>query len=128
MRRFQESAAGQLFALAVALPLGAGALNTWSSEGSGMVWIIASIFAGIILVMFGLGSAVGEFDTQALWAILVLPPALLLYTPIAGLASTVPVIRVAMAFAAVILLGTACRPTSFAVRFASRRRAVTHSG
>jgi hypothetical protein len=127
MKHFLESTSGRLLTLAVALPLATGASTTWSPEGLGMVFIIASIFAGIMLAFVGIGSAVGEFDSEALWAILVLPPALLLYTPAVSLASTFPMIRVAMAMAAVILLGMSWRSILSSLRVASPRRATIHS-
>ena len=125
MKRFQESAAGRFLIAAVVLPLATGTSATWSPEGSGMMWIIASIFAGIILALVGIGLAVGEFDREAAAAILFLPPALLLYIPLVGLAASAPVVRVAMGLVAGTLLAVAWHDF-VPLRFTSSRHATTH--
>ena len=126
MKRFEQSVAGRLLILAVALPLAAGTSATWDSAGHGMAWIIASIFAGILLSFVGIGLAIGEYDREAVAAVLFLPPALLLYTPLVGLAASVPVVRVAMGLVAGLLLATVWHATAPQLRFSSPRH-VTRS-
>jgi hypothetical protein len=127
MKRFQESAAGRILAVAVALPLAAGALVTMTPEGSGVVWIIASVFAGIVLGIIGVGLAVEEYAGAAVGALLFLPPALLLYTPIVAFGGGSPVVRVVMGFTAATLLLLAVGQASFRMRWASSPRASTRS-
>jgi hypothetical protein len=127
MKRFQESAAGRLLAIAVALPLAAGAVATMTPNGSGVVWIIASVFAGIVLGIIGVGLAVEEFAGAAVAALLFLPPALLLYTPLVAFSGGMPVVRVLMGFAAATLIVLAVGQVSFRPRFASSPRTTTRS-
>jgi hypothetical protein len=127
MKRFEQSVAGRLLTLAVALPLTVATMATWSSKGYGMVWIIASIFAAIILSLLGIGLAIGEYDREAVAAVLFLPPALLLYTPLVGIASGVSVVRVAMGMVAGVLLATIWHDTAPQLRFASPRNVTTRS-
>jgi hypothetical protein len=83
------------------------------------VWVIASVFASIILGLVGIGLAVEEFGREALVAVLFLPPALLLYTPLVGVASAMPVVRLAMGLAAVMFFGAASAPWFSQLRLAS---------
>jgi hypothetical protein len=127
MKRFQESVAGRTLTIAVALPLAAGASTTWNTAGSGMIWIIASVFAAIVLGLVGIGLAIGEFDREAVAAVLFLPPALLLYTPLLGVAANVLVVRFVMGLGAVTLFAMAWHAMPSPLRFASPRHVTTHS-
>jgi hypothetical protein len=127
MKPFHQSTAGRLLMVAVALPLATGACVIWTPQGSGMVWIIASVFAGIILGLVGIGLAVEEFDREAVAALLFLPPALLLYTPLVGIAGGLPMVRLAMGLVAMVLIGVASGQTFSRLRFPSSPRATTHS-
>jgi hypothetical protein len=113
--------------MAVALPLAAGALVTMNPQGSGVVWIIASIFVGIILGIIGVGLAVEQFAGAAVAALLFLPPALFLYTPLVAYSGSLPAVRVLMGFAAATLMVLAVGQASFRPRFASSPRASTRS-
>ena len=126
MKQFQESVAGRLLTVAVALPLATGALTTWNPEGSGMALIIVSIIAGIVLAIVGIGLAIDENPHEAFGAILVLPPSMFLYVRFIHIVASAPVVRVAMALAAVTLLAMAFRTKLSSLRFASPRHA-THS-
>jgi len=122
--RFEESVAGRLLTLAVALPLATGALTSWGPGGSGMVWIMGSVFAAIVMGIVGVGLAVDEFDREAVTAVLVLPPALFLYTPLVGIAASVGAVRVAMGLVACVLFANAWHVTFSAPRHAAPRHAV----
>jgi hypothetical protein len=89
-----------------------------------MVWIIGSVFTAIVLGIVGVGLAVGEFDREALAAVLVLPPALFLYTPLVGIAASIGAVRVAMGLVACVLLANAWHATFSAPRHVSQRHAV----
>ena len=104
MKSFEESVAGRILTFAAALPLATGACVVWNPDGAGTLAIIGSIFAGILLGIVGIGLAVEEHGSWALAAVLFLPPALLLYTPLVALAAHVPAIRFVMALAAAALL------------------------
>jgi hypothetical protein len=127
MKLFRETIAGRILALAVAMPLAAGALATITRDGSGIVWIIASIFAGIVLGIVGVGLAIEESAGAAVTAVLFLPPALLLYTPLVYVWGTVPAVRMLMALGAIALLASALRHVSFRPRLASSPRVTTRS-
>jgi hypothetical protein len=127
MKRFRESAAARLLAVAVALPLVTGALVSFSPEGSGIAWLVGSVLAGIILGIVGVGIAVEESEAGALGAILFLPPALLLYTPFVAYGASLPVVRIVMGLGATALLALAAGATSLRPRLASSPRATTRS-
>ena len=127
MKRFQESAAGRILAVAVALPLATGAVVTLTPEGSGIVWFIASVFAGIILGIVGVGLAIEESEMAALGAVLFLPPALLLFTPMVAYGVGIPLVRVLMGLVAMTLFGLALAQTSVRFRLSSSPRATTRS-
>ena len=126
MNSFLQSVPGRILAVAVALPLAAGAWATWAADG-GMVWIIASVFAGIVLGIVGVGLAVEEFGKQAVAAVLLLPPALLLYTPLVSVAAGAPAVRTIMALASMVLFAAALGPTFAGARLASLPRPTTRS-
>jgi hypothetical protein len=127
MKRFRESVAARLLAVAVALPLLAGALVTFRPEGSGIVWFAASIVAAIILSVAGVGWAIEESEAEAVGAILFLPPALLLYVPFVAFLGSMPAVRIAMGAAATALLALVAGATSFRARLSSSPRTTTHS-
>jgi hypothetical protein len=99
---------------------------TLTPEGSGVVWFIASVLAAITLGIIGVGWAVEETESAAVGAILFLPPALLLYTPLVAFGS-IPVVRVLMGLAAATLIALALAHASFRPRLASSPRASTRS-
>jgi hypothetical protein len=105
MEHFEESAAGRLLTLAVVVPLAVGAGATWDGGGAGSVAIMGSIAVGAILATVGGGLALDERAKYTIGAMLLFPPALLLYFPLLALASYLPVVRAAMALAAIGLLG-----------------------
>jgi hypothetical protein len=127
MKRFRETAAGRTLALAVALPLATGALATFTQEGSGIVWIIASVFAGILLGIVGVGLAVEEHVDAAVTAVMFLPPALLLYTPLVAFWGTVPAVKMLMTLGAIFFFASALGQASFRPRLASSPRMTTRS-
>jgi hypothetical protein len=91
------------------------------------VWIIASVFAGIILGLIGIGLAVEQFGREAIVALLFLPPALLVYTPLMGVAGALPVVRLAMGLAAMMFFGAASAPWFSQLRLTSSPHATTRS-
>jgi len=125
MKPFRESAAGRMLAVAVALPLATGALAT-TFEG-GLVWIIASVFAGIVLGIVGVGLAVEEYGGEAVGALLFLPPALLLYTPLVAWWGGQPVVRMMMGLTAMALMAVSLGQLSFRPRWAAPPRVTTRS-
>lgn len=127
MKLFQESVPGRLLMVAVALPLGTGASVVWNPQGAAMMWIISSVFAGILLGIVALGLALEKFDRQAVVAILFLPPALLLYTPLVAVAGGLPLARLAMGFGAMMLVAVASAPTVSRFRLGLSPRATTRS-
>ncbi len=127
MKRFRETIAGRILSLAVALPLATATFATITRDGSGIVWIIASIFAGIILGIVGIGLAIEESAGAAVTAVLFLPPALLLYTPLVYFWGTVPAVRILMALGAIALLAAALGQASLRPRLASSPRVTTRS-
>ena len=85
------------------------------------------MFVGILLGLFGTGWAVEEQGGHALLAILFLPPALLLYTPIVAIAATAPIVRLAMACAGIAVVGMALASTVSRMRLTEARPVHRHS-
>ncbi len=127
MKDFVASISGRILTVAVALPLLAGGLVAWNTDGPGAVWIIGSVFAAILLGIFGTGWAIREQFSYALLAVLFLPPALFAYTPLVALAAGAPALRTAMLLAGIALAALALRPSVPRLRFAPARSAPGHS-
>jgi hypothetical protein len=126
MKRFRESASGRVITAAVALPLATAAFATGNAGGSGFVWCMASVFAAVMLAVIAIGLAFGDYEREVLGAILTLPPGLLLYIPLVGIADAVPAVRLAMGLAAVVLVGVASAGALSRLRLASSPRVSTH--
>ena len=105
MEHFEESVAGRLLTLAVAVPLAVGATVTWDDGHVGSVAIMGSVAVGTILATLGGGAALEERVKYTIAAILAFPPALLLYFPLVAIASRMPSVRAAMALIAFGLVG-----------------------
>ena len=128
MTRFRESASGRLMTLAVALPLATGAFATVNPGGpDGMLWCMASVFAGIMIVFVAIALALENYERQVLGAIMALPAGLLAYIPLLDIASEVRMVRAGMALGAIVLVGLALAGTLPRLRFASSPRPTTHS-
>ena len=105
MEHFEESVAGRLLTLAVAVPLAVGATVTWDDGHVGSIAIMGSVAVGTILATVGGGLALEDRVKYTIAAALLLPPALLLYFPLVAIASRVQSVRVAMALIAFGLVG-----------------------
>jgi hypothetical protein len=105
MEHFEESTAGRLLTLAVIVPLAAGASVTWDDGRAGSIVIMGSIAIGTILATVGGGAAMERRVKYTIAAMLVFPPALLLYFPLIALASQLPAVRLVMGSAALVLAG-----------------------
>jgi hypothetical protein len=125
MEHFEETVAGRLLTLAVALPLAVGAGATWDGGGAGSVAIMGSIAVGTILATVGGGLALDERAKYTIAAMLLFPPALMLYFPLLALASHLPVVRAAMALVAVGLFGLLLKGTVTRAHHTAAPRRVT---
>lgn len=105
MASFEESGAGRLLALAVALPLAVGAGAKLHGGELDTLAFTGAVFGGIVLATFGVAAALEERPKYAIAAIIGLPPALLLYFPLLALADWLPIVRVAMGVVAVAIVG-----------------------
>ena len=104
MEHFEESAAGRLLTLAVAVPLAVGASATWDDGRAGSIAIMASVAVGTVLATLGGGVALERSAKYTIAAVLAFPPALLLYFPLVALAGRFPSVRAAMALVAIGLV------------------------
>jgi hypothetical protein len=108
MQAFRQSISGRLIYAAVGLPLVTGGLVHWSSSGHGVLAVVISLLAGIALTALGIGLGVDDHPWQAMRAVVLLPPALLLYFPlvIAGV-KLVPAAAYAMVIVGSVLIARA---------------------
>jgi hypothetical protein len=104
MEQFEDSTAGRLLTLAVIVPLAAGSSVTWDDGRAGSIVIMGSVAIGTILATVGGGAALERRVEYTIAAMLAFPPALLLYFPLVALASQLPVVRLVMGFATLVLV------------------------
>src|SRR5262245_50035335 len=104
MEQFEESTARRLLVLAVIVPLAAGASVKWDDGHAGSIVIMGSVAIGAILATVGGGAALERHAKYTIAAMLVFPPALLLYFPLVALASQWASVRLVMGFAALVLV------------------------
>ena len=109
MFAYFRSIQGRVLALAMVLPLAAGAIVPFTAQGVGSFTI--PILVAICLAFFSVGLSVEEFPGAALTAVLTLPFALFFYILLIGI--VVPQVHgfvYAMAAGACVLLAVAARP------------------
>jgi hypothetical protein len=105
MESFEESGAGRLLTLAIAVPLIVGACVKLHGGDLDALAITVGLFGAIVLATFGCAMALNERPRYAIVAIISFPPTLLLYFPLLGMADELPILRLAMAVASLGLLG-----------------------
>jgi hypothetical protein len=105
MEQFEETTAGRCLTLAIIVPLAAGASVTWDEGHAGSMVIMGSVLVATVLATVGGAAALESRVKYAIAAALAFPPALLVYFPLVGFASQLPVVRLVMGFAAFMLVG-----------------------
>ena len=108
MVSYLRSTPGRMIALAMALPLIAGAVIPFTAEGVG--YYALPVMVGIVLAFVAIGLGLEEYPGETLTGIIGLPVALFLYVLLVGV--VVPQVHgvvYAMAVAACALLAVAAR-------------------
>jgi hypothetical protein len=109
MDSYYRSTPGRLLALAMALPLVAGATIAWDAASVG--YYTLPVIVGISLAFIAAGLGVEDYPGESIAGVLVLPVALFLYVLLVGI--VVPQVHAAvyvMAIAACALLAIAAKP------------------